>query len=317
MNDITDKRINDLYQAMKDQFEFDIRTYFNEDLEISDIMKKTFSVISNEAIDDKVTLDVIIEELADYYMMAAMYALAFSKKESISNTLLGSAAYYSYFLLDALNCPNTKGFSPIVLMEKAGKLWSVLFLSKRYDDAMKVGEDFINSINGDHASIIRYGSRLYPEVWFLIDLYSLSTGKLYDKKRADYPDDMSPYTEILDEWDTQDLKKVDHFVNLLGEVHLLSDEDEEDESDEQYLAFHHPLMKLYPYEAIVYLAIREKQGLKNPDEYSHPLMNTPIAKKFFEQKEPLGKPKDLPYAKGLMAKLKEKCPAIELPDWMG
>jgi len=45
-------------------------------------------------------------------------------------------------------------------------------------------------------------------------------------------------------------------------------------------------------------------------------MNIPIAKMFLELKEPLSKPTELPYAKELLEKLKEKCPDVEVPEWL-
>ena len=75
-------------------------------------------------------------------------------------------------------------------------------------------------------------------------------------------------------------------------------------------------MKYYPYIVIGYLAIRKIKGLKNPKTFTHPLMNTPIAKIFLDIKEPLPKPTELPYAKELLEKLKVQCPDVEIPEWL-
>ena len=72
----------------------------------------------------------------------------------------------------------------------------------------------------------------------------------------------------------------------------------------------------FPYEILAWLKLRELKGLKNPTKFTHPLMNTPIAKMFLNIKEPLPKPKELPYAKELLEKLKEKCPDVEIPQWL-
>ena len=38
---------------------------------------------------------------------------------------------------------------------------------------------------------------------------------------------------------------------------------------------------------------------------------------FLDIKEPLEKPTELPYAKELLEQLKEKCPNVEIPEWLG
>jgi len=73
---------------------------------------------------------------------------------------------------------------------------------------------------------------------------------------------------------------------------------------------------MFPYEILTWLKIRELKGLKNPTEFSHPFMNTPIAKMFLDIKEPLLKRKELPFAKELLEKLKEKSPNVEIPEWL-
>lgn len=62
----------------------------------------------------------------------------------------------------------------------------------------------------------------------------------------------------------------------------------------------------------LFFFFRELKGFPNPTEFFHPLMNTPLVRMFLELKTPLAKPAELPYAKELLAKLKEACPQIEV-----
>ena len=150
--------------------------------------------------------------------------------------------------------------------------------------------------------------------WFLLDLYCKVYNRTYNKDNAEYPKDMTPYNKVLEKWNTEDIQEVDQLVYLLSEYHLTQTKIAE--TDEEYFPFDSSIDWLYPYEILTWLKLRELKGLKNPKKFSHPLMNTPIAKFFLNLETPLEKPKNLPYAKELLAKLKEKCPDIEIPEWL-
>jgi hypothetical protein len=117
-----------------------------------------------------------------------------------------------------------------------------------------------------------------------------------------------PYS-ILQEVEKSEIdSEIDYFVSLLCETHIeLSKEDE---------FFSNPMVKIFPYEILLWLKLREKSGLKNPKRYSHPMMNIPLTKMFLDIKEPLPKPRELPFAKELLEKLKEQCPDVEIPEWL-
>ncbi len=289
--------------------------YFNEDFSLHKIMKNHFDVIVKNIVNDATPISIGFEELAEFYLMSALYAQSFCDDKKKRKELLTRASSYSYSLLVFFNKTCEEDHQSLVLMRKAIYLWSSTFLVGWNNKGIRVGSELIDSLN-KQGSIIRYGCRLYPESWFLIDLYSLALHKSYDKEYVDYPENMKHYEEILQEWDTQDATKVDLFVYKLCELHVLIKEDDKDEPDTEYLNFNKSVMKLYPYTAIGYLAIRKIKGLRNPETFSHPLMNTPVTTMFLELNEPLEKPKELPYAKELLEKLHEKCPQVSVPDWL-
>jgi len=116
-----------------------------------------------------------------------------------------------------------------------------------------------------------------------------------------------PYNLLLGTEKKSD-SEIDYLVSLLCDTHIeLSKEDE---------FFSNPMVKVFPYEILLWLKLREKSGLKNPKRYSHPMMNMPLAKMFMDISKPLHKPKTLPLAKRLLSKLKQKCPQIKIPDWV-
>ena len=187
-----------------------------------------------------------------------------------------------------------------------------------WESSSEIGDYLIDSLNAKNC-IVGRGDAKALKSWFVLELYSIVSKNEFSKRRALYPKDFSVYGSILLSWDTEDFKILDSNVTVLCNKHLeeaiipiVEYEEEERKKEELEL----PAFHIFPYEIIAWLKLREKAGLKNPTEFSHPLMNTPIAKMFLELKEPLPKPTELPYAKELLEKLKEKCPDVEVPEWL-
>jgi len=150
--------------------------------------------------------------------------------------------------------------------------------------------------------------------WFALELYCKVYDKTFDRKKAEYPKSMVPYDTVLKNWDSKDLQEIDKLTFLLCEKHI--EQSQEQKGDQDYFEFGATYNKLFPYEIFTWFKYREKAGLKNPKTFTHPLMNTPIAKMFLDIKEPLPKPTELPYAKELLDKLQEQCPDVEVPEWL-
>ena len=230
-------------------------------------------------------------------------------------------AIYSYLTLyiACQTCKCTLGQSNID-MQRAIIHFSLNILLSQEEQVEELGSLLIDGLNGENCTIQRGNYEAYG-AWFIIELYSYYSGKEINKRRALYPKEGSnaPYNMILDDWDTEDMEQIDLFITLLSTKYLESATIPmtEDNEDEKRANLEIPHIQLFPYEILAWLKLREKAGLKNPTEYTHPLMNTPIAKMFLDIKEPLPKPKELPYAKELLEKLKEKCPDVEIPEWLG
>jgi len=148
----------------------------------------------------------------------------------------------------------------------------------------------------------------------MLELYCKLKDRDFDRKNADYPEKMYPYDEVLKNWDTEDGLEVEKYISILATIHL--DQTKEQVNEGDYFEFGDTSRWLFPYEILTWFKLRELKGLKNPTKFTHPLMNTPIAKMFLDIKEPLPKPKELPFAKELLEKLKEKCPDVEIPEWL-
>lgn len=117
-----------------------------------------------------------------------------------------------------------------------------------------------------------------------------------------------PYGTTITLGNENNVKVIDHVVYLLCEAHIeLSREGE---------FFAHPITKLFPYEVLLWLKLREKSGLQNPHRYSHPMMRMPLVKLFTDMKKPINKPERLPLAFELLEQIRKKCPEVMIPDWI-
>jgi len=245
--------------------------------------------------------------------------------EEALNHLTQAIGYGSILLQEApKTCGCFKGNNPFIVSNKATFITS-LFLLVGENELFKVSvKTLIDSLNGKNC-IIKKGYNKATISWFVIKLSSLCSKEEITLHNLLHPILDNKYEDVLKKWDSTDIKEISIMIDTLCEMHLsqatkdLADADEHAEDDIMNLRYRElflPAMYAFPYEILTWLKLREKAGLKNPKTFSHPLMNTPIAKMFLDIKEPLPKPTELPYAKELLEKLKEQCPDVEVPEWL-
>jgi len=221
-----------------------------------------------------------------------------------------------YFGAKSCKCPSG---GIMVSMHSIGLPLSINILCNEWEESQEIGTYLIDSLNANGCIIQRGDSSAFRS-WFILDIFSKVFDIDIDKRIARYPHDTeyALYQTISESWDTEDIDIVDKNIYFLCDMHLdlalskITDDNEEERREKLEI----PHIQLFPYEILTWLKLREKQGLKNPTEFSHPLMNTPIAKMFLDIKEPLAKPTELPYAKELLEKLQEECPDVEIPEWL-
>ncbi|WP_428740024.1 hypothetical protein [Sulfurimonas sp.] len=155
-------------------------------------------------------------------------------------------------------------------------------------ESSEIAQLMIQSINQeDEVKLIEDGDKFYPAMWFTLDLYCKINNTHYDKEKADYPNIMMPYDEVLLEWDNEDLNRVDQLVSKMADLHVLRSRQGLKGDEEWEQEFAHREMQLFPLEILYWLQQREKQGLKNPEKFSHYLMQEPLAQmSLFDKKLP-------------------------------
>lgn len=320
-----------LIQPLQEQLALEFKE--NKAVKYQDVFEKNDAyIIATEDYDEYVKrndMDSIdIKWLLDLSLLHFEYAVFKNEHGDMSevqkhiNHFLG----YGYLSLEygSQSCGCFKDKNPFIIVNKATFVLSTLLLTGNVKAFENIGNHLIDSLNGK-SCIIKKGYQKSTISWFILKLYSLYADKEITLHTLLQPKDTFPYDEVFKHWDTDNVNDVTKFVELLCDEHIAQAKldyaihykeqysDNDDERDPFGMTYKELfLVSLYqlPFEILTWLRLRELKGLHNPTSFSHPLMNTPLARMFLELKTPLPKPSELPYAKELLAKLKEACPQI-------
>lgn len=266
-----------------------------------------------------------ILRLAIFHFEYAIYLKVKKEDDELVKEYLSLFNQYGFTCLkyakESFDC--FEGKKPFIIQNKATFILSSLLLSNEIEQFNQIGKCLIDSLNGQ-SSIIKKGYKNSTISWFVLKLYSLYIKEEITTNKLLLPKEEFPYKEILKNWDTKDQNEIQKYIELLCDSHFSQSKldytihlEEIEEGDFFGLKYKELfLVSLYqlPFEVLFLLKLRELKGLKNPTEFSHPLMNTDITKMYMDIKEPLPKPKELPYAKELILKIKNKCPNITLDE---
>jgi hypothetical protein len=192
-----------------------------------------------------------------------------------------------------------------VLHQYAGLIMGQCLICGWDEEADLLAENSIESINTSHLNQGDYADnnrskRMFIDtgetwnycVWFILDIYCAYANTNYSKEYASKPalEDYLVFTEAVDNWNSEDLTKVDVMVYKICEFHLdlaINDSNELGRDTQM----------LFPYEVHAWMAYRKRAGLKNPEQFSHPLMNQVFAEPI-EGVRPFAKP-DVEYLEAL------------------
>ena len=310
--------VDTLYSFLKEEYADDNGFKFTDDfLKSGFIASEIEGSLEIYAESRSATWLEIFAALSLYSYERFVHALLNKKETYIQNEELIRAVNYSYLTLSlgAKSCKCYNGKVGIN-MHRVSFIFALNILCSDEEIYSELGDHLLDSLNAKNC-IIKRGTEGALSSWFVIELYSLVVQKELHKKRARYPKDLSPYNMALEDWDSEDTDMINDIIGILCDKHLekaIIPLENYDWDRKERLEI--PTFQLFPYEILAWLKLREKAGLKNPTEFSHPLMNTPIAKMFLDIKEPLAKPTELPYAKELLDKLQEQCPDVDIPEWL-
>lgn len=171
-----------------------------------------------------------------------------------------------------------------VLQDQAVLYYSLNVLAGWREDAAWIGKLLHRGLDTSLLDL-RHTPRheagtFYRHFWFLMHLNCDTAGIALDTSPYSYPEDMSPYRDVLADWRTPDLAKVQRFVSAMTDFHVLEAEVRADLEGEpnEISEFNTEPRMLFPHEILTFLRLREEAGLENPTSFDHPLMNQPLAK---------------------------------------
>ncbi len=119
------------------------------------------------------------------------------------------------------------------------------------------------------------GVPYYPHGWFLLDLCCRWQGLTFEVSDFNMPKNMHIYPEILAEWDTKEVSRVQELVTKMADYHI--SQSKEDMRGNDSYDFSPKIQWLFPYEILTWLKLRQHLGLPNPETFEHPLMHLPQA----------------------------------------
>jgi len=250
--------------------------------------------------------------LALYSIYRGIYLISVQEDEINSALEFTRACDYGYMTIHitSLLCFADYDYSwegkPKIEMDRVSALWGASFLVNDLNKADEIGIDLINSLNAE-GCIVGRGMKDAHLAWFMVKLFSLATEKKIDERKPIYPEkdsDYKFYERVLADWDNLNINTVDKLISILCEQHLIT----VSPMLSDYDAYPKPFLRLLPFEVIMLLKLRKRNGLKNPKKFTHELMNTPVMQLFLNEKNIYPESVELPFAKELLVKLESKYP---------
>jgi hypothetical protein len=142
----------------------------------------------------------------------------------------------------------------------------------------KLAEEILDFlVEGLPTKFLKGGDSHKITAWYVLHISCKAFNKHLETGRFNYPKSMGVYEGVINDWDTEDLTKVDKMIDALCDYHL-EQADFGTDKNNILIQFNSASEFVYAYEVLVWLSLREMKGLKNPKTYRHPLMQLPINK---------------------------------------
>ncbi len=260
-------------------------------------------------------IDGYLKALSEWYLDHSQYARACLHDPARQRTAFAQSAWCGYQAVKVKGEFNRFLITKTLRMQTVMLFWSECILAGWFDEATEIGQrSLAPAEQGGRA--MTYGRSFDTASYFLLELHYLWQNIPFDRKTEgfDHPlyDEHTPfiYEDILDHWNTRDTARVDDYVTRMADYHLTQTEEETETSPEDdYFEFNDTFTRLFPYEIMAWLKLREHLGLPNPAKYSHPLMQQPLAE--FIPDTPLDKP-DMPQVETLLQIVRDALPGVRL-----
>jgi hypothetical protein len=217
------------------------------------------------------------ETLGNWYVSNFVYASLHSGNQSDYAVQLATNSYQILALKRALSKQYSNN-PPSLMFNYSAYYLANIVIAKWYKEA----EAMVLFLNQAlETKTLNGGLDFKMTAWFILEIVNKGFNVDYDYSKFNYPGDMGIYRKALDNWNTNDLNLLDEIVSDLCEFHLSqasygSLSDSAGKMDPMFIQFSNTSWFVYAFEILAWLAMREQQGLRNPDAFTHPLMNMPL-----------------------------------------
>ncbi len=187
-------------------------------------------------------------------------------KDTSDGVSMASNGYYSIYTANLI-APVYPNNPPYLGFDISTRMLANCLIQKWY----KEGEELMRILNTWlQTKSLKGGDSYCLTGWFILELTNLAFDTGFDCQDYNYPEDMGWYEDVFDQWFTENLDTVDSLVSKMCDNHL-AQADYDDDGNTSY-EFDWDFEFLYVYEILTWLSLREYTGLKNPEKYSHPMM---------------------------------------------
>jgi len=275
----SEKEVKKILTKTKRWYQTDDGGWFPKDGKDSEEFERLYVRLDKLVSGEKscVLVPALFEDFSYQHLVVSQYFKLYKDDDDLRREYFSKAALLGY--LAGIMYHEKIGVS--TTMYTYGR-WISQNLACGWDEhADAIADAMIESINANNPpnsnarhNCIDTGSFISFAPWFILELYERFSGKSFNREYADMPEDKKfykAYQDTIDVWDTPDLELVDKHIYILCDRHL--DLIGVDMSDFEDFA----VDGLCPYEIHTWLAYRQRSGLANPTEFTHPLMNQPHA----------------------------------------
>lgn len=212
---------------------------------------------------------VDLKTLNNWYGNKFVYR-ALEENDLSAQPVFFASSYYVAVIADifALGYP---GNPPKVLFTDLALFLANCLQAKWYDKSHEV-IDIINK--GLATKFLKGGLNYAKAAWFITEIANKAFDITADYSSYKYPGTLGVYQPALDKWNTTDLAELDNIVSEMCDYHL----SQADFNEETPLEFSFVKEFVFTYEILAWLSVREKMGIKNPESFSHPLMQLSVNK---------------------------------------
>ena len=295
------KKLEEINLSLKDILENkNLKYHFPSEISDGLYLKRNINYLKKIADDSKDLREIVfaMNNSSSTYFMYLLYSYLILEDEKIVEKNLAYSTMYSVLFVQLADELKNDEEEAIRINQNSLslKFSQSIFLSW-YDCSKNLFEIIVNNLDEmQDKSIILNNDVVNANLDFVLKLYSLMASGTYPSKDKEVEFNLLTYQRVFDNCFSKDLTEVDLLVNLLCETHL--------EFVEENDMYNDISSRLFPYEILVWLKLREENGLANPKKFSHDLMNQNLTNLFNFKN--IKKPINMPEGTILLKKLKKK-----------